>query len=104
MLATRVPGFKYYLASTIYSLGTNNGGSGNGGNAPNPATNGNGNSPNGSNGGSNNNSAKIEQLSSMREALYSQDGWGGVSIFRRNLVCIYYGVVGELKLMFLSIL
>lgn len=58
-------------------LGTNNG---NGGpNPPIPATNGN-NSPNGSNGGGNNSSAKIEQLNSMREALYSQDGWGGVSI------------------------
>lgn len=61
-------------------IGTNNGNGNGGPNPPNPATNGN-NSPNGSNGGSNNNSsAKIEQLNSMREALYSQDGWGGVSI------------------------
>ncbi|XP_063380827.1 protein Gawky isoform X3 [Cydia fagiglandana] len=49
----------------------------NGGNSPNsaapnmpPAANGNGTSNTTS-------SAKIEQLNSMREALFSQDGWGG---------------------------
>lgn len=36
---------------------------------------------NGTNGNNNStSSAKIEQLNSMREALFSQDGWGGVSI------------------------
>ncbi|XP_073945094.1 trinucleotide repeat containing adaptor protein gawky isoform X3 [Choristoneura fumiferana] len=55
---------------------TNNGGN-NGGNSPNsaapnmpPAANGNGTTNSTS-------SAKIEQLNSMREALFSQDGWGG---------------------------
>ncbi|XP_034830628.1 protein Gawky isoform X4 [Maniola hyperantus] len=56
--------------------GTNNTANANG-NGANPVST-NGPSPNGSNGNSNNNSsAKIEQLNSMREALYSQDGWGG---------------------------
>ncbi|XP_045771853.1 protein Gawky isoform X3 [Maniola jurtina] len=55
---------------------TNNAANANG-NGANPAST-NGPSSNGSNGNSNNNSsAKIEQLNSMREALYSQDGWGG---------------------------
>ncbi|XP_039753809.1 protein Gawky isoform X2 [Pararge aegeria] len=59
------------------SNGTNNAANGNG-NGANPS-NTNGPSPNGSNGNNSNNnsSAKIEQLNSMREALYSQDGWGG---------------------------
>ncbi|XP_013199683.1 protein Gawky isoform X1 [Amyelois transitella] len=60
--------------------GTNNGGNGNNGgtNQPNAAGNANGPSPNGNNGNSMTaSSAKIEQLNSMREILYSQDGWGG---------------------------
>ncbi|CAH0397998.1 unnamed protein product [Chilo suppressalis] len=61
------------------SNGTNNPGNGNnGGNNPaNPAANTNG--PTGGNGNGNVNStssAKIE-INSMREALFSQDGWGG---------------------------
>ncbi|CAH2037775.1 unnamed protein product, partial [Iphiclides podalirius] len=63
------------------SNGTNNAGnSNNGGNNPvNPTANSNG--PTATNGNGNNanttSSAKIEQLNSMREALFSQDGWGG---------------------------
>ncbi|CAH0719509.1 unnamed protein product, partial [Brenthis ino] len=64
------------------SNGTNNTANGNnGGNNPsNPTANSNGvSSGNGTNGNNTNNtsSAKIEQLNSMREALFSQDGWGG---------------------------
>ncbi|GBP38396.1 Protein Gawky [Eumeta japonica] len=62
------------------SNGSTNAGNGNnGGNtSPNSSSNtnnvsGNGNGTN----GNNSSSAKIEQLNSMREALYSQDGWGG---------------------------
>lgn len=52
----------------------------NGANSPNSPANVN--CPPGSNGSNGNNanntsSAKIEQLNSMREALFSQDGWGG---------------------------
>ncbi|XP_049868969.1 protein Gawky isoform X2 [Pectinophora gossypiella] len=62
--------------------GTNNTGNGNNGgaNPPNSAANTNGPSPGNGNNGNNANttsSAKIEQLNSMREALFSQDGWGG---------------------------
>lgn len=66
----------------VFFLGTNNSGNGNNGSAnpSNPAANSNG--PTAGNGnGSNVNStssAKIE-INSMREALFSQDGWGGVS-------------------------
>lgn len=57
----------------------NNPTNGNGGNSPNGAPT-NGPSPgNGNNGNNTTSSAKIEQLNSMREALFSQDGWGGVS-------------------------
>lgn len=66
-------------------LGTNNAGNGNnGGNNPaNPTANSNGPTAGNGNNGNNSNSnssAKIEQLNSMREALFSQDGWGGVSV------------------------
>ncbi|XP_037965138.1 protein Gawky isoform X2 [Plutella xylostella] len=55
----------------------NNPTNGNGGNSPNGAPT-NGPSPgNGNNGNNTTSSAKIEQLNSMREALFSQDGWGG---------------------------
>lgn len=33
------------------------------------------------NGPSNNTKQQLEQLNSMREAIFSQDGWGGVSIY-----------------------
>ncbi|XP_028161635.1 protein Gawky isoform X6 [Ostrinia furnacalis] len=60
------------------SNGTNNSGNGNGANPSNPAANSNG--PSAGNGNGNNvnstSSAKIE-INSMREALFSQDGWGG---------------------------
>nr|XP_021192505.2 protein Gawky isoform X1 [Helicoverpa armigera]XP_021192521.2 protein Gawky isoform X1 [Helicoverpa armigera]XP_049699497.1 protein Gawky isoform X1 [Helicoverpa armigera] len=64
------------------SNGTNNAGNGNNGgtNPPNSTPNSNGpTSANGNNGNNANStsSAKIEQLNSMREALFSQDGWGG---------------------------
>lgn len=82
--------FSFFIAhvTTIiyFILGTNNGGNGNnGGNNP-PNSSGNSNGPtvsgNGNNGNNANStsSAKIEQFSTMREALFSQDGWGGVSI------------------------
>lgn len=35
--------------------------------------------PPGTNGGGSSSSKQLEQLNSMREALFSQDGWGGVS-------------------------
>ncbi|KAJ2946151.1 hypothetical protein O0L34_g5083 [Tuta absoluta] len=60
--------------------GTNNAGNGNNGtNPPNSTGSTNGPSPNNGNGNGANttSSAKIEQLNSMREALFSQDGWGG---------------------------
>ncbi|XP_022121163.2 protein Gawky isoform X1 [Pieris rapae] len=59
------------------SNGTN--GNGSGSNMANANANANGPTSNGNNGNSTNNtsSAKIEQLNSMREALFSQDGWGG---------------------------
>ncbi|XP_026317598.1 protein Gawky isoform X5 [Hyposmocoma kahamanoa] len=61
---------------------TNNTGNGNNGgnNPPNSVANTNGPSSGNGNNGNNTNStssAKIEQLNSMREALFSQDGWGG---------------------------
>ncbi|XP_050346253.1 protein Gawky isoform X2 [Nymphalis io] len=62
------------------SNGTNNTANGNNGvsNPSNPNANSNGVSTAiGNNGNPNNTSAKIEQLNSMREALFSQDGWGG---------------------------
>ncbi|VVD04511.1 unnamed protein product [Leptidea sinapis] len=60
------------------TTGSNNGNGNNGNNMPNTNGNANGPSPNGANGNNtNNSSAKIEQLNSMREALFSQDGWGG---------------------------
>ncbi|XP_045497250.1 protein Gawky isoform X2 [Colias croceus] len=61
------------------SNGTNNGSNGNGNNMPNANGNANGPTANGNSGNNTNNtsSAKIEQLNSMREALFSQDGWGG---------------------------
>ncbi|XP_068632111.1 protein Gawky isoform X2 [Battus philenor] len=64
------------------SNGTNNPGNGNNGgsNPSNPSSNTNGSSVTNGNNGNNANttsSAKIEQLNSMREALFSQDGWGG---------------------------
>ncbi|XP_032519907.2 protein Gawky [Danaus plexippus] len=60
--------------------GTNNAVNGNNGSNPsNNVTSSNGPSGGNGNGNSTNNtsSAKIEQLNSMREALFSQDGWGG---------------------------
>ncbi|XP_013169228.1 PREDICTED: protein Gawky [Papilio xuthus] len=63
------------------SNGTNNSSNGNNGaNPTNPSANSNGPSVTNGNNGNNGNStssAKIEQLNSMREALFSQDGWGG---------------------------
>lgn len=63
------------------SNGTNTPGNGsNGNNTANPVSNANGpQAANGNNGNNSNStsSAKIEHLNSMREALFSQDGWGG---------------------------
>ncbi|XP_041978299.1 protein Gawky isoform X2 [Aricia agestis] len=61
------------------SNGSNGSANGNGGGSnPLNAVNANGPSTANGNGSVNNtSSAKIEQLSSMREALFSQDGWGG---------------------------
>ncbi|KAG6450365.1 protein Gawky [Manduca sexta] len=62
------------------SNGTNNAANGNNGGTNSNSSNANGPANGNGNGGNNTNntsSAKIEQLNSMREALFSQDGWGG---------------------------
>lgn len=65
----------------------NNAPPGNGQNTGVNTVGGAGNVPGGSNGSSTSSAPgsstkqQLEQLNTMREALFSQDGWGGVSIF-----------------------
>jgi DNA mismatch repair ATPase MutL len=59
-------------------------------NNTNPGTGSSGSSGANSNTGSNSTKQQLEQLNTMREALFSQDGWGGVSIMCRNYWPVNY--------------
>jgi trinucleotide repeat-containing gene 6 protein len=52
-------------------------------NNTNPGTGSSGSTGANSNTGSNSTKQQLEQLNTMREALFSQDGWGGVSILQQ---------------------